>query len=200
MILESIVTSENCVGDVNIAPMGPEVSESFGREDPVGQLLLLKPFVTSTTFNNLRQTGVCVVHITDDVGLIARTALDCLKTNASLTDVLQEDLRFHVLRDCHRWFGVEVESVDDSSIRAELVCRVVRTDIVRPFFGFNRAKHAVLEATILATRTHLIEQHEIDRQMVPLQNMVDKTGGRTEREAMTLVRGVIASRYMELSS
>jgi uncharacterized protein len=55
---------------------------------------------------------------------------------------------------------------------------------------FNRASHAVLEASILASRVRLLGDvhEELDR----LQVLVDKTAGPREREAMDYVRAVIA--------
>jgi len=60
---------------------------------------------------------------------------------------------------------------------------VVESRIVRPFFGLNRAKHAVIEAAILATRTHLLPPTEIRDQIARLQPLVDKTAGRVETES-----------------
>ena len=57
----------------------------------------------------------------------------------------------------------------------------------REFIGFNRARHAVLEAAILATRTHLIAADEIRREFARLQVIVDKTAGPRELEAMALL-------------
>ena len=50
MILEGIVTTINADGTVNISPMGPIVDAALTR-------LELRPFQTSTTFQNLRRTG-----------------------------------------------------------------------------------------------------------------------------------------------
>jgi hypothetical protein len=57
----------------------------------------------------------------------------------------------------------------------------------REFLGFNRARHAVLEAAILATRTHLLPADEIRREYERLQVIVDKTAGPHEQEAMGIL-------------
>ncbi|MGE0378942.1 MAG: DUF447 domain-containing protein, partial [Planctomycetaceae bacterium] len=59
MILEGIVTTRSAAGVVNVAPMGPIVDEWM-------QTLLLRPFQTSTTYRNLKQSGCGVFHVTDD--------------------------------------------------------------------------------------------------------------------------------------
>jgi hypothetical protein len=57
----------------------------------------------------------------------------------------------------------------------------------REFIGFNRARHAVLEAAIYATRLHLLPRAFIDSEMARLQVIVDKTAGPQEIEAMALL-------------
>ena len=58
----------------------------------------------------------------------------------------------------------------------------------REFLGFNRARHAVLEASILASRARMLAAAEIRAEVERLQVLVDKTAGPREREAMELVR------------
>jgi hypothetical protein len=71
---------------------------------------------------------------------------------------------------------------------------VVHRGVTREFMGFNRAKHAVLEAAILATRTHLIPAEQIRDEFARLQVIVDKTAGPREREAMALLTGYVQSK------
>ena len=62
------------------------------------------------------------------------------------------------------------------------------------FSGFNRARHAVLEAAILATRTHLIPAEQIREEFAKLQVIVDKTAGPREQEAMALLTEYVRGR------
>jgi hypothetical protein len=57
----------------------------------------------------------------------------------------------------------------------------------RDWFGFHRARHAVLEAAILATRFHLLPADEIAREFARLKVIVDKTAGPAELEAFALL-------------
>ena len=68
LILEAIVTTCDASGRTNIAPLGPEVNEDLSS-------ILLKPFRSSQTFSNLRSTSCAVVHVTDDVELMAAAAI-----------------------------------------------------------------------------------------------------------------------------
>ena len=66
MIIESIVTSMAADGAINFAPMGVEWGEKG---------IVLKPFLETTTFRNVRETRVAVVNLTDDVMLFAQGAI-----------------------------------------------------------------------------------------------------------------------------
>lgn len=196
MILESIVTSVDSDGQVNIAPMGPIIDWDLTRDDPIGQTIHLRPFQSSRTFRNLRARSMAVVHVTDDANLFAKAAVDAIdQRDVSRWVTPLEDSGWWTLRDCHRWFAVRVESIDDSRPRTDIISRIERSEIVRPFFGFNRAKHAVIEAAILATRTHLLDEADIRRQLDQLQPLIEKTGGESETAAFHFLRQTIDARF-----
>ena len=175
MILESIVTTVDDLGRVNLAPMGPRT------DDPIGDRFTLRPFQSTRTYDNLVATRRAVIHVTDDALLFARAAVGDVPCDDLVEPV--EDGRWWRLRDCHRWFAVSVESVGEGDPRVDMECRVRHSGTVRPFFGFNRAKHAVLETAILATRTHLLEAARIAEEVQRLRPLVDKTGGPDEHQA-----------------
>ena len=178
MIVEGIVTTVSQANELNIAPMGPIVDESMST-------LLLRPFRTSTTYRNLKSRPTGVFHIVDDVLLIAQAALDRLDRLPST--IPAERVAGRVLEDCCRWYEFEVTNCDDDSDRTALTARVVHTGRRRDMFGFNRAKHAVLEATILATRLHLIAEADVRKQLTALSSPVEKTSGPREQQAFELV-------------
>jgi hypothetical protein len=177
-LLEGIVTTVNADGSPNVSPMGPIVDSEFQR-------LLLRPFQTSTTFGNLRRTGEGVLHVTDDVDLLARAAigrLDPLPEMRPATAVVG-----NILTDACRWYAFRVVGVYDHAARAEIVAEVVDHGRHRDFFGFNRAKHAVVEAAILATRIEFLPAEKILAEFRRLASPVDKTGGHQERRAFALL-------------
>lgn len=178
LILEGIVTSLNAAGVLNVAPMGPIVDESMSS-------LILRPFQTSTTYRNLKQRPYGVFHVVDDVLLLARAALGQL-TSEPASDAA-EKIAGRVLADACRWYEFEVDHLDDSSERTEIRARVVHVGHLKDYFGLNRAKHAVVEAAILATRLHLLAASEVQRQLEALRTPVEKTAGPRELEAFELV-------------
>jgi uncharacterized protein len=181
VIIESIVTSMDPSGTVNFAPMGVEWGEDH---------LVLKPFLETTTFRNLSATRTAVVNLTDDVMLFAQAAI----SSASYPAFPAEVVRGVVLEAACSWREVEAVSVDATPPRSRIEARVVHHGFRREFLGFNRARHAVLETAILATRTHLIPAEQIQAEMEKLQVIVDKTAGPREQEAMALLTAYVRSR------
>src|SRR5277367_5252972 len=109
MILEGMVTTLSATGDVNIAPMGPRVDAAMQR-------LLLRPFHTAQTCRNLRAHGEGVLHVTDDVLLLARSAVaDAIEPLPEL--VAAKKVHGLVLRDACRAYEFRVLACDDSEER-----------------------------------------------------------------------------------
>jgi uncharacterized protein len=181
VIIETIVTTQGADGTINFAPMGVEWDE---------EALVLKPFLETTTFRNLTATRAAVVNLTDDVMLFARAAI----SSPQFPAVPAEVVRGVVLEAACSWREVEVTSVDDTPPRSRIVARVVHRGRRREFLGFNRARHAVLEAAILATRTHLLPAEQIRDEFAKLQIIVDKTAGPREQEAMALLTQYVRAR------
>ena len=189
MILESLVTSVDARGVTNLAPMGPTVDRNL-------ESIILRPFQSSKTYKNLTAVGEAVVHVSDDAMLFARAAMDAITPEETeKVTVPFDDSKLRRLVDCHRWFRIEIESSTEDERRATMRCRITQSETVRPFFGFNRAKFAVLEAAILGTRTHMIPQEEINQSIDRLRVLVDKTGGDQEHAAFDFLAETIHDRY-----
>src|SRR5262245_44370094 len=184
MILEAIVTTVSPNGEVNIAPMGPTVDERMER-------FVLRPFRTARTYQNLRQHGEGVLHVTDDVLLLARAALGPVEPPPPLMPAAK--VRGWILRDCCRYYEFRVTAIDEREERVRIEAEVVHSGRVRDVFGFNRAKHAVVEAAILATRTAFLPLDDIEAEFKKLGIIVGKTGGPQEREAFELLQAHLAS-------
>jgi hypothetical protein len=181
VIVETIITTKDPAGLVNIAPMGVE----WGEHD-----IIVKPFLETTTFRNLLATRVAVINLIDDALLFARAAISTVTTD----DAPVEPARVVdgvVLRDTCSWRELRVHSIDDTPPRARILTEVVHRELRREFLGFNRARHAVLEAAILATRTHLLPPDEIRAEMARLAVIVGKTAGPREHEAMAVLQARI---------
>jgi hypothetical protein len=183
MILEGIVTTVAPEGTVNIAPMGPVVTPAMDR-------IVLRPYRTARTYRNLQAHGEGVLHVTDDVLLLARAAIGPVVPPPEVFAAGR--VRGLVLADACRYYEFRVRSVDDRAERIALEADVLHCGRLRDFFGFNRAKHAVVEAAILATRTAFLPPDEIEAEYRKLAVLVEKTGGEQERAAFALLRDHVA--------
>jgi hypothetical protein len=184
VIIETIVTSVGDEGSVNCAPMGVEWGE---------ETIVLKPFLETATYRNLIATRAAVVNLTDDVRVFARAAI----SNPEYPTTTAVKVRGVVLADCCAWREVEVRTIDSTPPRSRIETAVIHRGFNREFIGFNRARHAVLEAAIYATRLHLLERAFIEAEMARLQTIVDKTAGDHEREAMALLADHMRRTWME---
>lgn len=191
MILEGIVTTLNEDRSVNVSPMGPSVDETMAT-------LLLRPFPSSQTYRNLARTREGVFHVIDDVELIARAAVGLLDEVPATEQ--PSKVTGAVLSSTCRWYEFRVASLDDSGMRIKLECDVIHAGRKRDFFGFNRAKHAVLEAAILATRLHLLPRDEVQLQWDQLRVIVEKTSSDQEHRAFQLLSEYAAEWWQRESS
>ena len=182
MIIETIVTTMDPNGAVNIAPMG--VEWTGGDEPPV-----LKPFLETATYRNVSATRMAVVNLVDDVRVFARAAI----SNPDYPVVPAVVVRGVVLEAACSWRELRVTSIDSTPPRSRIDTAVVHGGVRREFIGFNRARHAVLETAIYATRVHMLERDFLESEITRLQVIVDKTAGPAEHEAMALLADYIRS-------
>lgn len=185
MILEGVVTTLGPAGAINIAPMGPRLFPPYDLE--VGAAVELRPFQSSRTYANLKAHPEAVLHVTDDVLLLARAAIGEVTDEPHFPAVT---IRGAVLRGACRAVELRVELLDDAE-RATFRGEVRHVHRLRDFFGLNRALFAVVEAAILATRVHLLPAEQIDAECDRLAVLVQKTGGPREAEALALLRRFI---------
>lgn len=179
MILEGIVTTVSPAGAVNVAPMGPIVDAAMRR-------FVLRPFHTAQTYRNLKAHGEGVLHVTDDVLLLAQAALGSVEPPPPL--VPARHVRGFVLQDCCRYYEFRVSAIDDREERCRIEVEVIYAERVRDFFGFNRAKHAIIEAAILATRTAFLPLADVLAEYRKLAVIVAKTGGDQEKQAFAFLQ------------
>jgi hypothetical protein len=173
-IIETVVTTINPDGSVNCGAMGVEWGE---------ERIVIKPYGRTRTLRNLRATGAAVVNLTDDILLFSQAALGDPRPATRPAASVQGA----VLDDACSWREVRVEAIDESAQRARVSTVVVDRGTGREFLGLNRARHAVLEASILASRARLLAAEDLRAELSRLQVLVDKTAGPREREAMDYV-------------
>jgi uncharacterized protein len=182
-LIETVVTTTGAGGVVNCAAMGVR----WGEEE-----LVFWPFDATRTLRNLRAQGEAVVHLTDDVLLFVQAALGHPHPAMRPASVIAGS----VIEDANAWREVVVaEIAPASSSRSRVRARVVASGTgTRQPLGLCRARHAAVEASILASRLRWLGASRVLSELEPLQELVDKTAGPRERAAMDYVRRFVAER------
>ena len=184
-LIETVVTTTGSDGVVNCAAMGVR----WGEEE-----LVFWPFDATRTLRNLRVHGEAVVHLTDDVLLFVQAALGHPRPPMRPARAIGGS----VIEDANSWREVVVAEITPcggelprSRVRARVVAAGTGT---RSPLGLCRARHAAVEASILASRLRWLGAEHVWAELARLQELVDKTAGLRERAAMDYVRRYVAER------
>jgi hypothetical protein len=179
MIIEAILSTLDAENRPNFAPMGVLWSE---------ETITVRPFRQTQTYRNLLASGYGVVNLTDDVLAFVQTALyDAVLPHFPATAVPGV-----VFQGACSWRELDVVAEVGTAERAEVRCRVVGKGWQRDFLGFCRARNAVIEAAILATRLHLYDPTAVSEALERYQEIVEKTGDEVEKVALGHVREFVA--------
>ncbi len=178
MIVETIFSTLDEKGLPNFAPMGIV----WGEEQVV-----VRPYRATRTFRNLLLSGYGVANISDDAAAFVKCGL----LDALLPHFPAARVPGVVFRGCCFWLELSVLEQGGSMERAEFRCRIEYRGRQRDFIGFCRAGSAVLEAAILATRLPFCDRAKVGEDLKRYMNIVDKTGGHREKEAMILIQDYI---------
>jgi hypothetical protein len=186
-LIEAVVTTTGSDGEVNCAAMGVR----WGEHE-----LVFWPFDATRTLRNLRRRGEAVVHVTDDVLLFVQAALGHPDPPMRAADVIAGS----VIEQAIAWREVVVteiapseDALPRSRVRAQVVATGTGTSAAVPP-GLCRARHAAVEASIVASRMRWLGGERVDAELTRLQELVDKTAGPRERAAMAYVQRYVAER------
>jgi hypothetical protein len=178
VIIESIVTTLNEQSKANFAPMGVTIGDGE---------ILIRPYKDSATCRNLVATGTAVVNLTDNCRLFAESAI----SSPQFPTFPSELVPGLVLTDACSYYECSVMHADTASERATFRCKIVKKAVLREFIGFNRAKNAIIEATILATRIRFLGVAQVLEEYRRLAEIVRKTGGEQEAQAMQYLQDYV---------
>ena len=181
-LIETVVTTTGADGVVNCAAIGVR----WGEEE-----LVFWPFNATRTLRNLRVHGEAVVHLTDDVLLFVQAALGHPQPAMRGASVIEGA----VIEEANAWREVVVTEITAETARSRVRARVVaRGTGTRQPLGLCRARHAAVEASILASRLKWLGAEHVSAELARLEELVDKTAGPRERAAMEYVRRYVADR------
>jgi uncharacterized protein len=184
-LIETVMTTCGRDGRVNCAAMGVR----WGPDEVV-----FWPFHGTRTLRNLRFRGEAVAHLTDDALLFVQAALG----HPEPVTRPAEAIRGAVIEQCSAWRELvvtEITATADELPHARVTARVVGSGSgAQPPMGICRARHAAVEASIVASRLRWLGAERVQAELDRLQELVDKTAGRRERDAMAFVRDYVTQR------
>jgi hypothetical protein len=182
LIHECVVTTLSAEGRPHIAPLGL-------IED--GAHWIAAPFRPSTTLFNLEHGKKFTASFTDDPRVFAGLVTGV--RSFPLTDI--EGWPAPRLSVALAHAELEIDRVEEDETRPRFFCRVRHTESHRPFLGMNRARSAVLEAAILATRLGRLSREKIDSELDYHSIAIENTAGAPEREPWEMVMEKIRAHF-----
>jgi uncharacterized protein len=195
MIFETIIITVDASKNPHITPFGVRYED---------ENIIIAPYKPSTTLNNILQSKLAVMNMTDDVRVFAgaltgRSDFSYLPIRLGantpvhpLSNTLREldspcihapSGPIYRLADCLTHAVLELIEVREDETRPQLVMKAIASENHQSFQGFNRAQAAVVELSILVSRLHMLPKEKVLTEMAYLQIAIDKTAGEREKEA-----------------
>ncbi|MCW3128771.1 MAG: DUF447 family protein [Methanophagales archaeon] len=183
-ISEVIVTTKSASGEPNAAPIGIIAVTNKDENN-----YFVRLYKTSKTFSNVQETDKLAANVTNDPVLFVEAAFEPL--SESQFSLFYD---FPVLKEANSWilfdcvFSKKTNGSENFLFQlTPLAVKINRKEVK----AINRGLNAVIEAAILATRYTLIadnhEKDEMKKMMELYADIVEKCGGRREKEALKIL-------------
>jgi len=183
-ISEVIVTTRSGAGEPNAAPIG---IITILNEDENENKHFVKLYEGTKTLSNVMETNKLAANVSDDAVLFVKAAFENLN-EAHLSFFSG----FPVLNEANSWIifkSAFIEKSGESSFfrLTPIAVKINRKEVK----AINRGLNAVIEAAILATRYAMAEdkreKEDIEKIMKFYADIVEKCGGRREKEALKIL-------------
>jgi uncharacterized protein len=209
VIFETIIITVNAQQQPHATPFGVRYED---------ENIIIAPYKPSTTLNNILQSKLAVMNMTDDVRVFAGAltgrsdwsylpvVLGANTPGHHLSNSLREldspcthapSGPAYRLADCLTHTVLALIEVREDETRPQLVMKAVASENHQSFQGFNRAQAAVVELSILVSRLHMLPKEKVLHDMAYLQIAVDKTAGEREKEAWGWLADKVNAFYAE---
>lgn len=167
MILETLICSLDSNEEINVAPFGIKKKKD---------LIVISPYLPSRTHENLLNNEYASINYADDIGLFVNCFLNKNKFKFKKCNLIKGFFLSEALS--HQ--EVKVIDYKKNNLRPSFYCKIVYFKNHAPFLGLNRARHALLEACILASRIKILKKEKILNELNYLSIAVEKTSGKKE--------------------
>ncbi len=183
-ISEVIVTTKSGAGEPDAAPIG--VITVTNDENKY----FVKLYEGSKTLSNVLETNKLAVNVTDDAVLFVKAAFERLnEVHFSLFH------GFPVLKEAKSWIIFDSALIGKRSESGNFLFQLMPNAVKinrKEVKAINRGLNAVIEAAVLATRYAITEdkreKEEMRKKMKLYDAIVEKCGGRREKEAFGILR------------
>ena len=182
MIFETIISTVNSKGKVNFAPFGIKKKGNF---------VYISPYVPSQTLTNLLSSKCAVVNYTNDATLFVK----CITGEKNLKKRKCNSIDCFYISSTIAYEEIVVDSFKNHKVRPTFKCKIINSETINNFNGFNRANFSLIEACILASRVKFLSKKEIFNDLDFLSNAINKTGGRREKDAWKKINSFILDSF-----
>jgi hypothetical protein len=184
MILETIVSTINQKRKVNFAPFGIKKKSKN---------IIISPYIPSITLQNLRYNNCAVINYVDDASFYVNCILGKKNFKKKKTQIIDGFFLVNSLS----YDEVVVKKIIEDSVRPSFICEVVKSVLKKKYDGHNRAKAAIIEACILASRVKLLKKKKILDELNYLSIGVEKTAGNLEKKSWEKIKNFILDKINE---
>jgi hypothetical protein len=165
--------------------------------------IIIRPYLTTKTFANLRASGAAVVNLVSDVWLFYKTALKRYIYGGKLPPDMFEGARVVKaprLRGADGFIEVKVEGTSVEDNRARFVCRIAYVELrSADARTYLRANYAVLESLICFTKIeHFVSTRDLANAEAQLR-LIEHYKEVTEKVAPSTKYTEIVRHVLELS-
>ena len=178
MIIESIITSSDKAGCVNVAPFGIKLNED---------IITISPYIPSKTLENILYNNSLVINYVDDANIY----VDCIVGEKKFKLNKCKKLNCYYLKNSIIHHEAKVIDYKPDPVRPIFECKIIYSENHNDFMGINRARSALIEACILATRTSYLGKSKILSDLEYLSNAINKTSGKIEKKSWTKIKNFI---------
>ena len=161
-VRETVVTTKNIDGSIKVSPLGVYIEKD---------ILRLKPFKPSGSLENIIRNKSGVINYIDDVRIFA----SCItKKDIEIDFVKAKKIDCSRLKKAISHTEFKVSKIEDDKQRPTIICKPIYEETHNMFYGFNRAKSAIIELCILVSRLGIIEDKKIEEEIKYLDLKIEK--------------------------
>lgn len=195
LIIETILSSCGKDGKINFAPVGVHIPDDTLQLSEVNEIELFL-YSGSRTYSNLTDIPEGVINFTDDILSFVEAAVN----SPHFPETPSQFIRPPRMAAAKTVWEFVIISFDRSTEPARIIGKVLFRKELAGFYGLCRARGAILEAAILATRLAWIPAGKITEAWPQWREIVARTGGIREQKAFQILTAFFIQQGISIPS